>query len=471
MRTLLLDDPRVAGELAAIEAHGPFPPVAMDQAAYVIYTSGSTGRPKGVVVPHEGIGSLVATAVDRMGLTPDSRVLQFASIGFDVTVFELSMALCHGGSLVLVPDEARVPGRELTDFLNEQRITHAILPPSLVAALPAECEPPEGATVLVGTETVPPAVIARWAGRLRLLAAYGLTEATVNSTLWPAEPGWARAVPIGVPDPNTRVYVLDDHLRPVPPGVPGELYVTGRGLARGYLGRPGLSAERFVACPFGPPGTRMYRTGDRARWRADGNLDFLGRADDQVKIRGFRIEPGEIAGAMTRHPAVAQAAVVVDRGGREPRLVGYAVPSRDGGGLPPDPAGVRAHVAELLPEYMVPAAVVVLDGPLPLTPNGKLDRRALPAPDWSALTGTARPATGRQRLLAELFAEILELPEVGVHDDFFLLGGHSMSAMRLLGRVRTVLEADLALRDVFEAPTVAALAERLGDPPTDRGVR
>ncbi|MBG0830163.1 amino acid adenylation domain-containing protein [Planomonospora sp. ID67723] len=469
LHALLLDAPGVAGELAGIEAGGPFPPVALDQAAYVIYTSGSTGRPKGVLVPHEGIGSLVATAVDRMGLTPDSRVLQFASIGFDVTIFELSMALCHGGCLVLVPDEARVPGRELTDFMNGQRITHAILPPSLVAALPADCELPEGATVLVGTETVPPAVIARWAGRLRLLAAYGLTEATVNSTLWPAEPGWAGAVPIGVPDPNTRAYVLDARLRPVPPGVAGELYVSGRGLARGYLGRPGLSAERFVACPFGPPGTRMYRTGDRARWRADGNIDFLGRADDQVKIRGFRIEPGEIAGAMTRHPAVAQAAVVVDRSGQEPRLVGYAVPSRDGTGLPLDPAGIRAHVAELLPDYMVPAAVVVLGGPLPLTPNGKLDRRALPAPDWSALTGTARPVTGRQRALAELFAEILELPEVGIHDNFFLLGGHSMSAMRLLGRVRTVLDADLALRDVFEAPTVAALAERLGDRADETG--
>ncbi|HEX2316109.1 MAG TPA: amino acid adenylation domain-containing protein [Thermomonospora sp.] len=454
---LILDDPAVAALLAEAPEDVPYAPVALDQAAYVIYTSGSTGRPKGVVVPHEGIGSLVATAVDRMGLTPDSHVLQFASIGFDVTIFELSMALCHGGRLVLVPDEARVPGAELTDFLTAQRITHAILPPSLVAALPAGCDLPAGMTVLVGTETVPPAVIERWAGRLRLLAAYGLTEATVNSTLWPAEPGWSGAVPIGVPDPNTRVYVLDEHLRPVPPGVPGELYVAGRGLARGYLGRPGLTAERFVACPFGPPGARMYRTGDRARWRTDGNLDFLGRADDQVKIRGFRIEPGEIAAAMTRHPGVRQAAVVTDRSGESARLIGYAVPS--GEGL--DAAEVRAHVATLLPDYMVPAVVVALDGPLPLTPNGKLDRRALPAPDWSAVTGAARPVTGRQRALAELFAEVLDLPEVGIHDHFFELGGHSMAAMRLLGRVRSLLDADLALRDVFDAPTVAALAERL----------
>ncbi|TQM69597.1 amino acid adenylation domain-containing protein [Actinomadura hallensis] len=459
VRPVVLDGPEAAALLARAEPGGAFPPVALDQAAYVIYTSGSTGRPKGVVVPHEGVASLVATAVDRMGLTPDSRVLQFASVGFDVTIFELTMALCHGGRLVLVPDEARVPGPELTGFMNEQGITHAILPPSLVAALPAGCAPPDGATVLVGTETVPPDVIARWAGRLRLLAAYGLTEATVNSTLWPAEEGWTGAVPIGAPDPNTRVYVLDERLRPVPPGVPGELYVAGRGLARGYLGRPGLTAGRFVACPFGPPGARMYRTGDRARWRPGGDLDFLGRVDDQVKVRGFRVEPGEVAGAMTRHPAVRQAAVVADRAGGDTRLVGYAVP--EAGDAPPDPAEVRAHVATLLPDHMVPSAVVVLDGPLPLTPNGKLDRRALPAPDWASMTGSAPPATPRQRELAALFAEVLGLPEVGVHDDFFALGGHSMSAMRLLGRVRAEMDAGLALRDVFDAPTVAALAERL----------
>ncbi|MFC7728346.1 amino acid adenylation domain-containing protein [Actinomadura keratinilytica] len=466
VRPVVLDAPEAAAELAGIEPGGDdLPWVALDQAAYVIYTSGSTGRPKGVVVPHEGIGSLVATAVDRMGLTRDSRVLQFASIGFDVTVFELTMALCHGGRLVLIPDTARVPGRELADFMTEQGITHAILPPSLVAALPPDCVLPEGATVLVGTETVPPDVVARWAGHLRLLAAYGLTEATVNSTLWPAEPGWSGgAVPIGRPDPNTQVFVLDERLRPVPPGVPGELYVTGRGLARGYLGRPVLTAERFVACPFGPPGARMYRTGDRARWRPDGNLDFLGRADDQVKIRGYRIEPGEVAAALTRHPDVRQAAVVADRGGRDTRLIGYAVP--EDGAPPLDPAALRAHVATLLPDYMVPAAVVVLDGPLPLTPNGKLDRRALPAPDWSAPTGAARPATALQRTLAALFAEVLDVPEVGVHDGFFELGGHSLSAMRLLGRIRATLDAGLTLRDVFDAPTVAALAERLD---RDRG--
>ncbi|MCE6995222.1 amino acid adenylation domain-containing protein [Saccharothrix sp. S26] len=450
---LVLDSDAAREELAAepsTAVRGG--PLSLDSAMYVIYTSGSTGRPKGVVVPHEGIASLTATAIDRMGLTEDSRVLQFASVGFDVAVFELTMALCVGGRLVFAPDEVRVAGPELTDFLRDRRITHMILPPSLVSALPADCELPEGSTILVGTETVPPDVIGRWAGRLNLLAAYGLTEATVNSTLWQAVPEWDTAVPIGVPDPNTTVYVLDDRLRPVPPGVVGELYVSGRGLARGYIGQAALTASRFVASPFGPPGARMYRTGDRARWRADGNLDFLGRVDTQVKIRGFRIELGEIEAALARHPDVAQAAVLADRTGDVTRLVGYVVGSTED--------DLRAFVAERLPEYMVPATVLFLDGPLPLTPNGKLDRRALPRPDWSALTGDDRPVTPEQKAIAELFAEILGVSP-GIHDNFFALGGHSMASMRLVGRIRSVFGVDIALRDVFDSPTVAGLAGRL----------
>ncbi|MFB6527721.1 amino acid adenylation domain-containing protein [Streptomyces sp. NPDC056399] len=461
---LLLDAPDTAAELDALPATPPpGGPAGLDQAAYVIYTSGSTGRPKGVVVPHEGIASLVATAVDRMGLEHDSRVLQFASIGFDVFAFELAMALCHGGRLVLITDEARVAGPALTDFLEAQRITHMILPPSLVSALPPGCRLPEGSTVLVGTETVPPDLFDRFGATANLICAYGLTEATVNSTLWPAREHGGRAggrVPIGRPDPNTRCYVLDEHLRPVPPGVIGELYVAGRGLARGYLGQAGLSSQRFVADPYGAPGSRMYRTGDRARWRADGNLDFLGRVDTQVKIRGFRIELGEIEAALAGHPSVAQAAVLPDRDGDIVRLVGYAVPE-PGADPALDPQELRAHVAALLPEYMVPALVVPLDGPLPLTPNGKLDHKALPAPDWSAMTGDAAPATGTQARIAELFCEILRLDAVGVHDSFFALGGHSMASMRLLGRIRAEFGVELSIRDVFDALTVAGIAGKL----------
>ncbi|WP_055700599.1 non-ribosomal peptide synthetase [Streptomyces silaceus] len=463
---VLLDAPDTVTELAALPgtpvAEGP---AGLDHAAYVIYTSGSTGRPKGVAVPHEGIASLVATAVDRMGLRHDSSVLQFASIGFDVFVFELAMALCHGGRLVLITDEARVAGPALTDFLADQAITHMILPPSLVSALPAGCALPEGSTVLVGTETVPADLFERFGATANLICAYGLTEATVNSTLWQARAQGGRVsgrVPIGRPDPNTRAYVLDAHLRPVPPGVIGELYVAGRGLARGYLGQSALTAQRFVADPFGAPGSRMYRTGDRARWRADGNLDFLGRVDTQVKIRGFRIELGEIEAALTGHPSVGQAAVVPDRDGDIVRLIGYAVPEADGSAPRAlDPQELRAHVAGQLPEYMVPALVVPLDGPLPLTPNGKLDHKALPAPDWAGMTGDARPATPTQARLAALFCEVLKLDEVGVHDNFFALGGHSMASMRLLGRIRAEFGVELSIRDVFDALTVAGVAGKL----------
>ncbi|MGH3520223.1 MAG: amino acid adenylation domain-containing protein [Haloechinothrix sp.] len=455
--TVLLDGPEVSTELAALATSDvDRGPMSLDQAAYVIYTSGSTGRPKGVVVAHDGISSLVATAVDRMRLRADSRVLQFASIGFDVAVFELAMALCHGGSLVLIPGEARVAGTALTDFLAEQEVTHMLLPPSLVSALPAECELPAGSTLVVGTETVPPDLFERWGATVNVVAAYGLTEATVNSTLWAAEPARRGPVPIGRPDPNTRCYVLDARLRPLPPGVVGELYVSGRGLARGYLGRPGLTSERFVADPFGPPGARMYRTGDRARWRRDGNLNFLGRVDDQIKIRGFRIELGEVEAAIASHPAVSQSAVVADRQGDVVRLVGYLAGSPD-----VDVHLLRSHVATLLPEYMVPAILVPLDGPLPLTPNGKLDRRALPAPDWSMLTGDAPPVTREQQVLADLFGEILELSDVGIHDNFFELGGHSMSAMRLVGRIRSRFGVELTIREIFDAPTVAGIESTL----------
>ncbi|MFI9585747.1 amino acid adenylation domain-containing protein [Streptomyces sp. NPDC052236] len=462
---VLLDAPQAATELDRLpDSAVDGLPVSLHQAAYVIYTSGSTGRPKGVVVPHEGISSLVATAVDRMGLERGSSVLQFASIGFDVFVFELAMALCEGGRLVLISDEARVAGPALTDFLADERISHMILPPSLVSALPAGCELPAGSTILVGTETVPPDLFDRFGATTNLICAYGLTEATVNSTLWPARQAGGRPtgrVPIGRPDPNTVCYVLDAGLRPVPPGVIGELYVAGRGLARGYLGKPALTSERFVADPFGPPGRRMYRTGDRARWRTDGNIDFLGRVDNQVKIRGFRIELGEIEAALTGHPAVSQGAVVPDRDGDIVRLVAYAVPESGPSRGDLDPHALRAYVAGLLPEYMVPALVVPLDGPLPLTPNGKLDRKALPAPDWSGMTGDARPATATQTRLAELFGEILKLEAVGIHDNFFALGGHSMASMRLLGRIRSEFGVELSIRDVFDALTVAGIAAKL----------
>ncbi|WP_344016442.1 non-ribosomal peptide synthase/polyketide synthase [Pseudonocardia xinjiangensis] len=453
--TVLLDDRAVAARLVAPVADDRLPgePAGLGHTAYVIFTSGSTGRPKGVAVPHDGIASLVATAVERMGVDAGSRVLQFASVGFDVAAFELAMALCTGATLVLAPEEVRTADHTLTDFLAAQRITHMVLPPSLVSALPPDCELPADSVVLVGTETVPPDLVPRWAGKVRLFAAYGLTEATVNSTLWRADPSRPGPVPIGVPDPNTRAYVLDDRLQPVPPGVVGELYVTGRGLARGYLGRPAQSAARFVASPFGGPGERMYRTGDRARWTPDGLLEHLGRSDDQVKIRGFRIEPGEVAAVLGEQPGVAQAAVVVHGAGRTARLVGYAVTAP---GADLDPRALRDGVAQRLPEYMVPAVVTVLTDRLPLTPNGKLDRRALPEPDLGATTGRG-PSTAREELLCGLVAEVLNLPAVGADDDFFALGGDSIVAIALVGRIRAA-GLQISPRQLFTHRTPAALA-------------
>ncbi|TDC69399.1 amino acid adenylation domain-containing protein, partial [Actinomadura sp. GC306] len=327
---LLLDLPEVAAEIAARPGTDPAVPLDVRNAAYVIYTSGSTGRPKGVIVTHSGVAKLVATQSERLGVGPHSRVLQFASPSFDVAFWDLCLGLLSGGRLVIVPSERRVPGPELADYAAEHGVDFMILPPALLATMPEDCTLPAGATLLAGTERVSAELVARWSPGRNMFNAYGPTEATVNSTLGecPDDPEPGSTIPIGRPDPGTRAYVLDDALRPVPPGVTAELYLGGSGLARGYLGRPGLTAGRFVADPFGPPGGRLYRTGDLVRWLPDGRLEFAGRADDQVKIRGFRVEPAEIEAVLGGHPSVAQTAVTVreDRPG-DRRLVAYVVPA------------------------------------------------------------------------------------------------------------------------------------------------
>ncbi|WP_279433309.1 non-ribosomal peptide synthetase [Micromonospora sp. KC606] len=429
-------------------------PAVPEQAAYVIYTSGSTGRPKGVVVTHEGVPSLVSTMVGELGVGPGHRVLQFASMSFDTSVWEWTMGLLTGATLVVVPAEQRL-GPPLADFCARHGITHLTLPPGVLASLPDERALPAGVTLIVAGEACPPELMRRWAATCRMFNSYGPTETTVDATLWACTPEHTGpVVPIGGPVHNTAVRLLDERLHPVPPGAAGELYVAGDGLARGYHDRPGLTASRFVADPYGPPGSRMYRTGDLARWTTGGVLEYLGRVDHQVKIRGFRVEPGEVEQLLRTDASVAQAAVVAreDTPG-DVRLVAYVT------GTDPSPQQLRNDLARTLPAHLVPAAVVVLER-LPLTSNGKLDRAALPAPVYSAGPGRAPSSTLEARLCA-VFAAVLDVAAVGPDDDFFTLGGHSMLAARLITRVQAEVGVRPTLRCLFDGPTPAALARAL----------
>ncbi|MEU8122447.1 amino acid adenylation domain-containing protein [Spirillospora sp. NPDC049024] len=448
---------------------GPLHPL---HPAYVIYTSGSTGRPKGVVSSHAGLANRLQWMQDRYSLGADDRVLQKTPASFDVSVWEFFWPLQTGATLVLARPGGHSDPAYLADVIRSQRVTTAHFVPSMLAAAVAEPsmeDCPSLRRVICSGEALPLELARRFGDVFdaELHNLYGPTEASIDVCGVEITPRTAQqSVPIGRPIWNTRLFVLDSGLSPVPVGVVGELYIAGAGLARGYLDRPGLTAERFVACPFGAPGERMYRTGDLVRWRPDGHLEFVGRADDQVKIRGFRIEPGEIEAVLARQPGVAQAVVAVreDRPG-DRQLVGYVVPEPDAEHAP---ARLRQAVAETLPDHMVPAAVLELDA-FPLTPNGKLDRKALPAPDFSAGTTGREPRTSREQVLCELFAETLGLEGVGIDDGFFDLGGHSLLATRLVGRIRSTLDVEVTIQDLFEAPTVADLAARIdaepdGDP-------
>ncbi|MET0396637.1 MAG: non-ribosomal peptide synthase/polyketide synthase [Longimicrobiaceae bacterium] len=446
------------------------PRMGSDALAYLIYTSGSTGRPKAVMVSHRSLVCFIDGIRERIGYTPQDRVLQFASPAFDVMIEEVFPAWTSGACVVFPEGEAPGSPAELTRVLEEQRVTIAELPTAFwhewVRQTVEDGDELPGTLRLVamGSERVLPERLAQWAKLGRpLLHGYGLTETTVATTtvMLPAGEDGSRwpSVPIGVPLANAEAHVLDAGGEPVPEGVPGELYLGGEVLARGYRGHPALTAGRWVPHPFADaPGARLCRTGDRVRRLPDGNLEFLGRVDQQVKIRGFRIEPGEVEAVLGSHPAVGEAAVVVREDARgEKTLVGYVSAAA---GERIAARELRAWLRERLPEHMVPGAIVALER-LPLTPNGKVDRRALPAPEWSGGAEYAAPRTATEEVLAGIWAETLRLDRVGVEENFFALGGHSLLAMQVVSRVRRALGAELPLRTVFAEPTVAGLARRV----------
>ncbi|GAA1402539.1 hypothetical protein GCM10009613_62690 [Pseudonocardia kongjuensis] len=447
-------DPDTARRIAAHPVT-PARPVDPAAAAYLITTSGSTGTPKSVVVAHTGLVALSGTMNAALGTGPGHRVAQFASAGFDTSVWELVMALGAGAEVVVVPDAQRL-GSALSEFLHAGRITHLTLPPAALADLPVPDGVPPGATIVVAGEACPPDLARAWAATHRVVNSYGPTETTVDATIFDVAEGIepdAHALPIGRPVHGTGTHVLDPDLRPVPDGGIGELYVSGTGLARGYLGRAGLTAARFVAHPWGPPGARLYRTGDLVRRGPGGLLVYAGRTDHQVKIRGFRVEPGEIEARLTERPEIDRALVTA----RDAALVAYVT-----GPGPVDPARVRAELAETLPGHMVPAFVVPLEV-FPRTPNGKIDRAALPAPAPAAGAAVRGPRDAAEQTVRDLFAEVLGLPadSVGIDDGFFDLGGHSLLATRLVARLRAATGAAIGLGTLFDTPTVAALAALL----------
>ncbi|WP_328443611.1 amino acid adenylation domain-containing protein [Streptomyces sp. NBC_00386] len=437
-----------------------------DNAAYAIFTSGSTGGPKGVPVAHRAIMNRLQWGLAHFDVTPEDRVLLSTTASFDVSVPELFAPLQAGAAVVIARPDGRRDPAYLAELIRREQVTGADFVPSLLEAFVAEPSAKDCTSlrwIEVAGEAFPPALADRFTQLLPNCTAnnlYGPTEAAVEVTAHQYVPG-ADRLPIGTPVWNTQVYVLDAALRPVPAGVTGELYLAGDQLARGYLGQMGLTADRFVACPFGAPGSRMYRTGDVVRWSGDGQVEYIGRSDFQVKIRGFRIELGEIEQALAAHPDVDSAVALVreDRPGDQ-RLVAYLVPAAttDPAGL--DLAALTGLARERLPEYMVPTALVPL-AELPKTPSGKLDRGALPAPD-RAETATGRgPRNHNEEVLCRLFAELLGADEVGVDVDFFDNGGHSLLATRLVGRIRNELGVDVKVTTVFRSPTVAELAARI----------
>jgi len=438
-------DERAVDEPARVRLRSP----ESDDIAYTIYTSGTTGVPKGVAVTHGNVTQLLEVLPVDLPSGPGHVWSQWHSLVFDVSVWEIWGALLHGARLMVVPETAAGSPRRLLDLLVAEKVSVLHQTPSAVAML--DRDGVDNMAVVVAGEPCPAEVVDRWAPDRLMLNAYGPTEATIYAAISKPLLPETGLVPIGSPVRGGATFVLDDWLRPVPPGVAGELYLAGSGLGVGYLHRSGLTGSRFVACPFGNPGARMYRTGDLARYGDNGQLEYLGRTDEQVKIRGYRIELGEIQSALAELDGVEHAAIIVreDRPG-DKRLVGYVTGTAD-------PTSLRTLLGERLPQYMVPAAVVAVEA-MPLTVNGKLDKRSLPVPVYQDAARYRAPANAVERTIADIYAHALGIERVGADDSFFDLGGDSISAMRVVAAINTALDVDLAVWTLFEAPSVRSLS-------------
>ncbi len=433
--------------------------------AYLIYTSGSTGTPKGVEITHSGLANLVSWHLEAFDVSPADRASHMAGLGFDAAVWELWPYLAVGASIHLADDMTRAAAQLLRDWLVARKITISFVPTPLTEQLLALEWPATTALrfLLTGGDTLrrypPPAL------PFQLVNNYGPTECTVVATsgvVRSEEQHQSDLPPIGAAIANAQVYLLDDQLTPVPPGTAAELYIGGAGVARGYHNRPDLTAEKFIPDPFAiEPDARLFKTGDLARRRPDGQIDFLGRIDDQIKIRGYRIEPNEIVGALNQHPAIRESLILArENASGDKSLVAYVVVGTE---PPPTHTAVRDFLRARLPEYMLPAAFVQI-GSFPLTPHGKIDRAALPAPDpGNTLTDDAStsPRTPTERRVAQILAGLLNVKEVGRDDNFFLLGGHSLLGAQLIARLHHAFGMEIELRSLFEAPTVAALSAEL----------
>ncbi|MEH2239777.1 amino acid adenylation domain-containing protein [Nostoc sp.] len=433
----------------------PNPQSKPDNLAYIIYTSGSTGRPKGVMIEHRAIVNLALAWAETFEVKNHSRWLQFGSFSFDLSIGEIATALSTGACLYLAKKETLLPSQTLVDLLRDRKISHFTLPPSALSVLP-QASLPDLQAVIVGGEACAAELVAQWGTKRRFFNCYGPTESTVIASISSCELN-GKKPSIGQPLSNIRIYILDAHHQPLPPGITGELCIAGVGLARGYLNRPDLTAEKFIEVELFGKTERIYKTGDLARWGFDGNLEYLGRIDAQVKLRGFRIELGEIESLLLQHTLVKEAVVILSETDNNPRLVAYltaAEKSVNLGGKLKDYLKIR------LPNYMVPSQIMVLDQ-LPLTSNGKLDRRALPTPDTATSTNFEMPVTPTEELLASLWQTLLKAKSVGRQDNFFELGGHSLLATQLVARIRDIFRVEMPVRKVFEQSVLSELATEI----------